>query len=246
MERVGLDPSAIPSAARTDIDAFLELHIEQGRVLQDHGLDIGLVDVIPGLAWETVRVVGRQDHAGATPMDLRADALQAAAEICRRATTLVESWGRPAVVTMGRWSVKPGWPSIVPGTAEFSVDLRHTDAEKRRELMSAFGEICQSVGSDRGVEVSVTRLKDEEPASMDAALIDVFRGAAESHGASWHRMPSGAGHDSQLMATRLPTAMLFVPSVDGKSHRPDEFTELADCVRGASVLATALYDLAYR
>lgn len=246
MERADLDPSAIPSAARTDIDAFLELHIEQGRVLQDHGLDIGLVDVIPGITWETVRVVGRQDHAGATPMDLRADALQAAAEISRRATSLVESWGRPAVITMGRWSVKPGWPSIVPGSVEFSVDLRHPDGRKRRELIAALDDIYRSVGTDRGVEVSVTREKDEEPAHMDAGLIDVCRDAAERHGASWHRMHSGAGHDSQLMATRLPTAMLFVPSVDGKSHRPDEFTELTDCVRGASVLATALYDLAYR
>jgi allantoate deiminase len=245
MREAGLDPTAIGTAERHDLDAFLELHIEQGRVLADEGVDIGLVEVIPSIAWETITVRGRQDHAGATPMDLRQDALQAAAQMAREITGLVEQEGRPAVATTGRWTVEPGLPSIVPGLARFSLDLRHPDRAVRDRLLAGVHRICTDVAQRHGVQVDVTREKDEEPAAMDRQLLDVCRQAAEACGASWKEMPSGAGHDSQLMATRVPTAMVFVPSVAGRSHTPAEYTELADCVRGASVLATALHRLAF-
>ncbi|MFP5370276.1 MAG: M20 family metallo-hydrolase [Actinomycetes bacterium] len=245
MRRVGLDPATVGTAARSDLEAFLELHIEQGRVLADEGVDVGLVEVIPAIAWETITVHGRQDHAGATPMDLRRDAFQAAAQMAREITTLVEREGRPAVATTGRWVVEPGQPSVVPGRAEFSLDLRHPELSVRDRLLAGVREICTTVAARRGVEVTMVRDKDEEPATLDESLIEVCRSAADSCGATWRRMPSGAGHDSQLMATRVPTAMVFVPSVEGRSHTPAEYTELADCARGASVLATALHRLAY-
>ncbi|GAB3358530.1 M20 family metallo-hydrolase [Modestobacter lapidis] len=245
MRRAGLDPAAVPDAERHDLRAFLELHIEQGRVLADEGLDVGLVEVIPGIAWETITVHGRQDHAGATPMDLRKDALQAAAQMAREITVLVEQEGRPAVATTGRWTVEPGQPSVVPGLARFSLDLRHPDLAVRDRLLDGVHRICSSVAARHGVEVDVVRDKDEEPATMDGGLLDVCREAAERCGASWRRMPSGAGHDSQLMASRVPTAMVFVPSVEGRSHTPAEYTSPEDCVRGASVLATALHRLAF-
>ncbi|TQN42060.1 allantoate deiminase [Blastococcus colisei] len=245
MRRAGLDPAAVATAERHDLRTFLELHIEQGRVLADEGVDIGLVEVIPGIAWETITVRGRQDHAGATPMDLRADALQAAAQMAREITVAVEGEGRPAVVTTGRWTVEPGQPSIVPGLARFSLDLRHPDLSVRDRLLDQVHRICADVAQRHGVEVDVVRDKDEEPATMDETLLDVLRGSAEACAASWRRMPSGAGHDSQLMASRVPTAMVFVPSVEGRSHTPAEYTSPEDCVRGASVLATALHRLAY-
>ena len=245
MRAAGLDPAAIGSAARTDLDAFLELHIEQGRVLVDEGVDVGLVEVIPAITWQTVTVRGQQDHAGATPMDLRKDAFQAAAQMARELTVLVEREGRPAVATTGRWTVEPGQPSIVPGLARFSLDLRHPDRAVRDRLVAEVRGICESVAARWDVTVQIETDKDEEPATMDAALLEVCRAAADSCGASWRRMPSGAGHDSQLMATRVPTAMVFVPSVEGRSHSPAEYTDLADCVRGASVLATALHRLAF-
>jgi allantoate deiminase len=245
MRQAGLDPAAVAAAERHDLRAFLELHIEQGRVLADEGVDIGLVEVIPGIAWETITVHGRQDHAGATPMDLRKDALQAAAQMAREITVLVAQEGRPAVVTTGRWTVEPGQPSVVPGLARFSLDLRHPDLAVRDRLLDGVHRICAAVAERHGVEVDVIRDKDEEPATMDGRLLDVCRDAAERCGATWRRMPSGAGHDSQLMASRVPTAMVFVPSVEGRSHTPAEFTSLPDCVRGASVLATALHRLAY-
>ena len=244
MRGAGLDPSRIADAERRDLETFLELHIEQGRVLVDEGVDIGLVEVIPSIAWETLTVRGQQDHAGATPMDLRQDALQAAAQMARDLTRLVEQEGRPAVATTGRWTVEPGWPSIVPGLTRFSLDLRHPDRQVRDRLLAEIHARCDAVASEHGVQLDVVRDKDEEPAPMDAQLIEVCRRAAEACGASWRRMPSGAGHDSQLMASRIPTAMLFVPSVEGRSHTPDEFTSLEDCVRDASVLATVLSELA--
>jgi allantoate deiminase len=245
MRAAGLDPAAVTTAERHDLRAFLELHIEQGRVLADEGVDVGLVEVIPGIAWETITVHGRQDHAGATPMDLRQDALQAAAQMAREITVAVEQEGRPAVVTTGRWTVEPGQPSVVPGLARFSLDLRHPDLAVRDRLLDQVHRICTAVAERHGVAVDVVRDKDEEPATMDAGLLDVLRGSAEACGASWRRMPSGAGHDSQLMATRVPTAMVFVPSVEGRSHTPAEYTSPEDCVRGASVLATALHRLAW-
>jgi allantoate deiminase len=245
MRAAGLDPGAVADAERHDLRTFLELHIEQGRVLADEGVDVGLVEVIPGIAWETVTVLGRQDHAGATPMDLRRDALQAAAQMAREITTAVEREGRPAVATTGRWTVEPGQPSVVPGLARFSLDLRHPDLAVRDRLLDEVHRICADVAQRHGVEVDVVRDKDEEPAAMDESLLDVCRAAAESCGASWRRMPSGAGHDSQLMASRVPTAMVFVPSVEGRSHTPAEYTSPEDCARGASVLATALHRLAF-
>jgi allantoate deiminase len=245
MRRAGLDPGAVATAERHDLHAFLELHIEQGRVLADEGVDIGLVQVIPGIAWETITVTGRQDHAGATPMDLRADALQAAAQMAREITVAVEREGRPAVATTGRWTVEPGLPSIVPGRARFSLDLRHPDLAVRDRLLDEVHRICATVAQRHGVRVDVARDKDEEPAVLDEGLLEVCRDAADRCGATWRRMPSGAGHDSQLMASRVPTAMVFVPSVEGRSHTPAEYTSPADCARGASVLATALHRLAY-
>jgi len=246
MRGVGLDPDAVGAAKRDDLVTFLELHIEQGRVLADEQVQVGLVEVIPAIAWETITVHGRQDHAGGTPMDLRQDALQGAAEMAGAITALVEREGRPAVATTGRWNVHPGLPSVVPGLVEFSLDLRHPSQEVRDRLLDQVHSTCVAVAERRGLRVGFEREKDEEPATMDAGLLSVFRSAAESCGVTWREMPSGAGHDSQLMANRVPTGMLFVPSVEGLSHTPAEYTELADCVRGASVLATALYDLAFR
>jgi allantoate deiminase len=245
MREAGLDPDRVADAERHDLRAFLELHVEQGRVLADEGVQVGLVEVIPAITWETITVRGRQDHAGATPMDLRKDALQAAAQMARDLTRLVEREGRPAVATTGRWAVEPGLPSIVPGLVSFSLDLRHPDAAVRDRLLDEVHARCEAVAREHGVQVDAVRDKDEEPARMDTGLLDVLRDAADSCGATWRRMPSGAGHDSQLMATRVPTAMLFVPSVEGRSHTPEEHTSAEDCARGAAVLATALHALAF-
>lgn len=245
MRGVGLDPAVIGTARRTDVEAFVELHIEQGRVLHDEGTQIGIVSAITGLRWLDVTVTGRADHAGATPMDLRLDALQGAAEMTQAVTALVEAQGRPAVATCGMWKVLPGGVNIVPEQVRFSVDLRHPDEATLKRLTGRIREECGRIATRRGLQVVLDDTKAVPPAPMDEQLQKVIGRAAQEQGASARPIPSGAGHDSQMWAPHVPTAMIFVPSVDGRSHCPEEFTSAQDCAVGASVLAGTLRELAY-
>ena len=245
MRRVGLDPAAIGSARRTDVETFVELHIEQGRVLYDEGTSIGVVSAITGLRWLDVTVSGRADHAGATPMDLRLDAMQGAAEMTQAVTALVAAEGRPAVVTCGLWQVYPGGVNIVPERVRFSVDLRHPDEKTLDRLAGRIREECARIAARRGLAVGLDDTKEVAPAPMDERLQEVIGRAAEELRVSARSIPSGAGHDSQMWAPHVPTAMVFVPSVDGRSHCPEEYTSAQDCAVGASVLARTLQELAY-
>ena len=245
MAGVGLPPERFTEAARDDLDAFVELHIEQGRILFDANVPLGVVETITGLYRFRVTVDGRTDHAGTTPMDGRRDALQAAAQMAREMTQLAEQAGRPAVLTNGWWDVQPGAWNIVPGHVEFSVDLRHPDEATKQRLAADVRARGEAIARDRGVSVSYEVVGDVLPMGMDGALQAELQAAANANDLPWIPMVSGAGHDSQVMATRVPTAMLFVPSVDGRSHSAAELTSPEDAARGATVLATALYRLAY-
>jgi allantoate deiminase len=245
MRDFGLPPEQYHEAVRTDLDAFVELHIEQGRILYDEQVPLGVVDTITGLYRYLTTVEGRTDHAGTTPMDLRRDALQAAIRMSAAVTELVEREGRPAVVTNGWWNVEPGAWNIVPGRALFSVDLRHPDEATKQRLAQTLQQTCDRIAAERGVTVRYELASDVLPMAMHDQVKHVLVSAIESHGLAYKRMVSGAGHDSQVMATRVPTGMLFVPSVDGRSHSPAEYTSPEDAARGASVLATALHQLAY-
>jgi allantoate deiminase len=245
MREVGLPPEQYHEAVRTDLDAFVELHIEQGRILYDEQVPLGVVETITGLYRYLTTVEGRTDHAGTTPMDLRRDAVQAAAHMSVDITRIVEREGRPAVVTTGKWDVQPGAWNIVPGRASFSVDLRHPDEATKQALAARLRDTCDRIAAERGVSVRYDLAGDVLPMAMHPDIQAVLAAAAEAHGLTYKRMVSGAGHDSQVMATRLPTGMLFVPSVDGRSHSAAEYTTPEDAARGARVLATALHRLAY-
>ena len=245
MQAAGFAPERYREAIRNDLAAFLELHIEQGRILFDEHTDIGIVQAIVGMQRQLITVEGRADHAGTTPMDLRRDALQGAAAMALEITRMVEQEGRPAVVTMGQWDVQPGAFNIVPGWVRFSIDLRHPDEATIQRLSQTILAICERLAGERGLTVFREIVDDSPPAQMDAELQNVLVAAAQACGASWKYLPSGAGHDSEVMARHIPTAMLFVPSLQGRSHSPAEHTSLEDAVRGATVLATALYRLAY-
>jgi allantoate deiminase len=245
MRAVGLAPERYREARRTDVAAFVELHIEQGRILFDEGIDLGIVTAITGLQHWWITVTGRADHAGTTPMDLRQDALQAAAHMALEVTRLVEQAGRPAVVTIGKWEVKPGAVNVVPGEVSFSVDVRHPEEETLQRLSAAIRAQCEAIAQARHLSISIKRTGTSAPSHMDAGLQAQLVKAAGACGASWKWLPSGAGHDSQIMARHLPTAMLFVPSVEGRSHSSAEYTTAEDAARGANVLATALSLLAY-
>jgi allantoate deiminase len=246
MRSAGLAPEQFRDAVRDDLDAFVELHIEQGRILADERVPLGIVDAITGLYRFRTTVEGRTDHAGTTPMDLRRDALQAAAHIATAMTGLVDRAGRPAVITNGWWDVQPGAWNIVPGLVHFSVDLRHPDETTKQRLAAEVRQCGEHIAAERGVSVSYEVVGDVPPMGMDARVKAELKAAAESRGVKWIPMVSGAGHDSQVMATRVPTGMLFVPSVEGRSHSGAEYTSAEDAARGATVLATALHRLAFK
>jgi allantoate deiminase len=245
MRDAGFPPERYREAIRKDLDAFVELHIEQGRILYDEHLPLGVVDTITGLYRFRVTVEGRTDHAGTTPMDLRRDALQAALQISSEMTRIVSEAGRPAVVTNGWWDIQPGAWNIVPGLVHFSVDLRHPDEATKQRLAAEIKRRGEDIAGARGVSIAYEVVGDILPKDMDSALKGQLQAAADQLGVKWIPMVSGAGHDSQVMATGVPTAMLFVPSVDGRSHSAAEFTSPDDAARGATVLAAALQRLAY-
>jgi allantoate deiminase len=245
MRSAGFAPERYREAARSDIAMFLEMHIEQGRILYDEHIELGIVEAIQGVLKFQVTVRGRAEHAGATPMDIRRDAFQGAAQMALDITRMVEERGRPAVVTMGRWDVRPGGVNVVPSEVRFSIDLRHPDETILQELAHICRDTCQTIAQQRGLKVTVEQTENYLPAQMDASLQRILIASAQTCGASWKHIVSGAGHDSEQMSRHVPAAMLFVPSVDGLSHNPAEYTPLEDVVRGVTVLAITLYQVAY-
>jgi allantoate deiminase len=245
MRSVGLEPAAIPAAKRTDIDTYIELHIEQGPILEERGLPTGIVDRITGLRHYLVEVEGRDDHAGGAPMDLRRDPMAGAVEIVSKVIETAVTMGRPAVTTVGRMLVEPNYPAIVPKRVQFMVDARHPDPAALNELFRLHEAVFGEVGRRRRLTVRWEIAMDHPPCPADPTTVRLLEGAARAAGVPACTMHSGAGHDAQMMANAAKMAMIFVQSKDGRSHTPDEFTALDHCVAGIQILATALQQLAY-
>lgn len=245
MRQRGLDPAKISAAARDDIDAWVELHIEQGAVLESQGLPLAVVSAICGAAHLEVAVTGRPDHAGTTPMDLRQDALVGAAAMVQAVAELASAMGRPAVATVGKLSVQPSQANVVPGAVTFVVDLRHTDLAQRKKLEEGIGAACRAAGARRGLGVALRVLHERPPVPMHAEIMAVLDRAAREEGVTSLSLPSGAGHDAQVLAARCRAGMLFVPSIGGRSHCPEEATDPDQLALGTRVLARALQALAY-
>ena len=245
MRAAGLDPANAVNAARRDVDVFLELHIEQGPVLEEHGARLGVVSVVAGTAHLEVTVHGQPDHAGAMAMTRRRDALLGASAMTLAIADLALRMGQPAVATVGTIAVEPAQVNVVPGLVRFSVDARHTDAERRRELVTTIAEVCKTIGRERGLDVEVRTLRDRPPVALNARVADVLRRACAAAGVEALDVASGAGHDAQMLAAAAHTGMLFVPSIGGRSHCPEEATAAEDVVLGTRALATALRELAY-
>jgi allantoate deiminase len=245
MRAVGLDPAKISQAARRDIDIFVELHIEQGPILDEAHEQLGVVKVIAGTSHLEVVVRGEADHAGAAAMDRRHDALLGASEMTLAIARAAMDMGAPAVATVGTISVEPAQVNVVPGVARFTVDVRHSDDRLRRELVAEIERACKIIALQRELQLDVTTLRDRPPVALNERVTDILRRAARASGSEPREMTSGAGHDSQILASAASVGMLFVPSIGGRSHRADEATAAEDVVLGTRVLATALYDLAY-
>jgi len=247
MRECGLDPARIASAARDDIDTFVELHIEQGAVLEASGSPLAIVSAIAGTAHLEITVTGRPDHAGTTPMDLRHDALVGAAAMVQAVESIASALGRPAVATVGKLRVEPDQINVVPGRVVFTVDLRHPDLGARRALEERIRSLCRTIASERGLGggIAIRMLQERPPVPMHPDVRALLERAATDAGVSPLSLVSGAGHDAQILAARCRVGMVFVPSIGGRSHCPEESTKPADIELGTRVLARSLELLAY-
>jgi allantoate deiminase len=246
MRSVGLDPATAATAVRRDLDVFVELHIEQGPILEDHGPRLGVVTTIAGTAHLEITVRGRPDHAGAMAMDRRRDAFLGASAMALAIADAAVHMGHPAVATVGTIAVEPSQVNVVPGLARFTVDTRHPDPARRSELISQIGDVAKKVAGERGLVVEIKTLRDRPPVALSPRVTDVLRRASVTAGIDPREMTSGAGHDAQVLTVAANAGMLFVPSIGGRSHCPEEATAAEDVVLGTRVLATALRELAYQ
>lgn len=230
---------------RPSIARYLELHIEQGPVLDVKEIPIGIVETITGLFKWSVRLIGAADHAGTTPMDMRRDAFLGLAEFAGELGRILEEHGGPeSKATIGKVELTPGAANSVPGLAEFSLDVRDVKAERLTELASALRRALAAIARRRGLMFEFDVLSEVAPADCDPATAACLERQAQALGLGTLRMPSGAAHDCQIMAPRWPSALLFVPSKDGRSHSSAEWTPLEQIVAGVDVLLNAVAELA--
>ncbi|BFH67136.1 Zn-dependent hydrolase [Paenibacillus dendritiformis] len=246
MEEAGFGFRQEPVKPRTDIQAFVELHIEQGSVLEREGLSVGVVHSIVGQRRFTVEIAGEANHAGTTPMGYRKDAVHAAGRMIQQILDLAQEHGDPLVTTVGKIEVKPNVVNVVPGKALFTLDIRHTDKAELIRFTDEVTELIKRTATAIGVELKIDMWMDEDPVPMDQRILDVLERQCRSHNIPFKLMHSGAGHDSQIMAKFVPTAMLFVPSRNGISHNPAEYTSPEHLADGVRALTYALHELAYQ
>lgn len=224
--------------------AFVELHIEQGPILDEEKVQIGVVESVQGISWTEYTVTGVSNHAGTTPMRLRRDAGYLASSVNVFARQLACEMGGDQVATVGSVVFRPNLINVVPNRAIFTVDLRNTDETKLKAAEARVAAHIAEVAAAERVEVEAKVLARFEPVIFDAGLVDRVERHAKALSLSTRRMPSGAGHDAQMMQRICPTAMIFVPSVAGLSHNVKEHTEAADLAAGAQVLLNLMLELA--
>ena len=242
LRRIGYLGSAKPGAIRPH--AFVELHIEQGPILDEEKVRIGVVESVQGISWTEYTVTGVSNHAGTTPMRLRRDAGYLAASVNLFVRKLAWEMGGHQVATIGSLSLRPNLINVVPNRAVFTVDLRNTDEARLEEAEARVATHIAELAREERLEVESRVLARFEPVIFDAKLVDRVEHHARALSLSTRRMPSGAGHDAQMMQRLCPTAMIFVPSVAGLSHNIKEHTEPDDLVVGAQVLLNLMLELA--
>ncbi|MDI9414634.1 MAG: Zn-dependent hydrolase [Bacillota bacterium] len=247
MKLFGLNPDGLESVRIQpgDVYAFIEMHIEQGRVLESFGIPLGIVTSIAAPTRIRVFVIGRADHSGATPMDLRADALTAASEIILGVERIASVEAGPHTVgTVGYANAQPGVLNVIPGKVELGIDIRDIDKDSKDLAVRKIISLLEYVGNNRGVKVDYRILADETPVTLSGKIIGALEEAAQALGYPYRLMPSGAGHDAMYMAEVAETGMIFVPSREGISHNVAEYTAVEDIARGAELLLEAVLRLA--
>ena len=235
---IGGDPSNLARVKRKrgDIAAYLELHIEQGGILESQKIDIGIVEGIVGINWWDVTIEGFANHAGTTPMNQRQDALLAGAKFIEAVNRIVNSIPGRQVGTVGRIQAFPGAPNVIPGKVVLSLELRDLDAAKIKLLYQKIYAEARQIAAGSKTKFDFKEINVNIPAPTDSRIRTIINDSAKELGLTTRLMPSGAGHDAQDMARLAPVGMIFVPSIGGISHSPREFSRPQDIANGANVL----------
>ena len=245
---LGQDLKAMGYAGETkcgeaSVHAFVELHIEQGPVLESEGITIGAVEQVQGISWQEFSITGVSNHAGTTPIKMRHDAGYTASLIACKARKIAEQMGGNQVATVGVMNFKPNLVNVIPNHVTFTVDFRNTDEQLLQSAEKQLAEYIESVTEQQGVEFTQRVLARFEPVDFSQSIVDRVQAAAQGLNLSVKRMPSGAGHDAQMLARICPAGMVFVPSAGGISHNITEHTDISEIEAGANVLLTVLMGL---
>ena len=241
LERIGyLGSVPCPGVAP---HAFVELHIEQGPLLEVHGVRIGAVTGVQGISWQEVTIHGQSNHAGTTPMHLRRDPAYAAATLTVFVRELAARYGGHQVCTVGKVDLHPNLTNVVPSCAVLTLDVRNTDETTLQRAEAEIADYCDALAKREQVSITRRSLARFEPVVFDERVVAMVERLAIARGNTVQRMPSGAGHDAQMIARMCPTAMIFVPSHKGLSHNVAEHTDEADLIAGADVLLDTMREL---
>ena len=223
--------------------AFVELHIEQGPLLEVNGVRIGAVTGVQGISWQEVVIDGQSNHAGTTPMHLRKDPAYAAAELTVFVRQLASRFGGDQVCTVGKIDLHPNLTNVVASRATLTLDIRNTDETILQQAEAEIVAFCAALAEREQVTIARRVLVRFEPVIFHDRVIDMVELAARARGDSVQRMPSGAGHDAQMLARMCPSGMIFVPSHKGLSHNVNEHTDEADLIAGANILLDVMLQL---
>lgn len=245
MRDAGFNFNTEPNDGFDKMNSFIELHIEQGNFLEEAGKQVGVVNAIVGQKRYNITLKGQANHAGTTLMEYRKDAVECMSRIIVSGIDKAKDVGNPLVLTFGHVDVKPNVVNVVPGEVSFSIDCRHTDQTILDEFTKELELDINDIANKMGLTVEIDLWMDESPVPMDENITKLIEEVCDDTGLNYQVMHSGAGHDAQIFAPRVPTGMIFVPSIDGISHNPAEHTEAVDIAEGIKALAAALYKQAY-
>ncbi|RSL31732.1 Zn-dependent hydrolase [Salibacterium salarium] len=242
MKRQGLLPNKLKQCwlDKEDIKAFIEVHIEQGKRLEQHKESIGIVNGIAGPSWLEIKIDGETDHAGNTPMDMRHDAVAGAAELITSIENIPREISSTAVATVGKVNFYPNGSNVIGGRAEMIVDVRDIKEDNRDKMLEAIEKETQRIADKRGLNIESHLQIGIKPVPVPEWIQDKMEASAKKLDLPYMHMPSGAGHDTMIVGKYIPSGLLFVPSIHGKSHTPEEFTELSDCLNGVAMLHETL------
>ncbi|WP_286847615.1 MULTISPECIES: Zn-dependent hydrolase [Aminobacterium] len=246
LQEFGLTPSRLKEAIRQpeDLKAFIELHIEQGPVLETESMEVGIVNTIVGITRYDIEITGRADHAGTTPMHMRKDALLAALEVARDVHHAASEKGEGTVGTVGKLVVYPGGSNIVPGKVLFTVDIRSTEQKNIENVVSRMKDTLNRIEKSEGFTIQIEQKLLIPPVRLSREIQTYFIEEAKKRGIRYRSMVSGAGHDAMIMADLTEVGLIFVPSKDGRSHCPEEWTDYEQLKKGVDVVLGTVMKIA--